>query len=203
MTNVHRLDATAVPQVVDVLHEAFFDYPVMRFVLGEDSVGYTESLRTLVNLFVMARVFRHETLLGIRSDETLIGTALVSRPGGPGAPPEFHELRERVWAELGEEAERRYAAFIEACDRFQVDGPHLHLNMIGVRREGQGAGLGRRLLNAVHEMSRVDPDSTGVTLTTEDPANVSLYRHFGYELVGEAVVGPKLTTWGFYRRDPT
>lgn len=199
--DVHRLEPSAVPEVVDVLHESFYDYPVMRFVLGPKP-EYAERLRTLIHFFVMARVFRQEVMLGVPGAAGLRGAALISRPDGP--PPEagFHELRTRVWEELGHDAEARYAAFGEACAPFQLDMPHLHLNMIGVRKEAQGTGVGRRLLAAVHDLSRADARSGGVTLTTEDPGNVSLYQHFGYEVVGETVVGPELTTWGFYRADP-
>ena len=41
----------------------------------------------------------------------------------------------------------------------------------------------------------------GVTLTTEDQANVSLYEHLGYEVVGQETVAPELRTWGFFRPD--
>lgn len=201
MNTVHALDPTAVPDVVDVLHESFFEYPVMRYVLGEDGPDYDERLRTLVRFFVMARVFRNEVLLGIRSLQALVGTALVSRPGGGEAPPEFYELREEVWSELGDDARARYGTFGAACAPFQLDAPHLHLNMIGVRRHNRGTGVSRHLIEAVHERSRQDPHSVGVTLTTEEPGNVGLYRHFGYEVVGEAAVAPGLTTWGFFRPD--
>ena len=199
---VQRLDAASAPHVVDVLRESFYDYPVMRFVLGRGTPDYPQRLATLVRLFVMARVYREETLLGIHADDELVATALVSRPGGAPPPPEFQALRAEVWKTLGGEAELRYGAFADACAPFQIEEPHLHLNMIGVRHRAKGAGLGRRLLDTVHDMSRSDPTSSGVTLTTEDPANVGLYRHFGYEIVGHAEVGPGLTSWGFYRRDP-
>jgi ribosomal protein S18 acetylase RimI-like enzyme len=199
---VQRLDATSAPEIVDVLHESFYDYPVMRFVLGPGTPRYAERLRTLVHFCVMARVLRNEVVLGVRSGQQLLATALISRPGGSGAPPELQALRTETWTALGGDAERRYSAFATACGPFQVAEPHLHLNMIGVRNGARGSGLARRLLDAVHAMSRTDPESTGVTLTTEDPSNVSLYKYFGYEVVGEAAVGPGLNSWGFYRTDP-
>lgn len=149
----------------------------------------------------MARVFRDEILLGIGDPANLGGAALVSRRGGPESPPDLGELRERVWAELGASARARYEAFSAASSRFQVDVPHIHLNMIGVRSRARGMGLGRRLIERVHVLSREDPASEGVTLTTEDEANVALYEHLGYELVGRATVAPELTTWGFFRPD--
>lgn len=71
--------------------------------------------------------------------------------------------------------------------------------MIGVRRSHLGQGLARQLLEAVHTMSQNDPISRGVTLTTEDFRNVSLYEHFGYESVGHVRIDAQLETWGFFR----
>ena len=198
---VVELGEDDVGEVVDVLCESFSDYPTMRFVLGPDSAHYEKQLRTLVHFFVMARVLRGELLLGIGADAGLNAAALVSRPDGSEAPPELGYLREKVWAELGTSARGRYEAFGDACSPFQVPVPHIHLNMIGVRRRAQGEGLGRLLIEHVHLLSRDDPESEGVTLTTEDSANVSLYEYLGYRVVGKAVVAPELTTWGFFRPD--
>ena len=198
---VFELGEDDVGAVVSVLCESFFDYPTMRFVLGPDPRYYENQLRTLVHFFVMARVLRGEVVLGIGGDEGLSAAALVSRPTGPEAPPELGDLREKVWAELGTSARGRYEAFGAASAPFQVAAPHLHLNMIGVRRRAQSEGLGRLLIEHVHELSKEDSESQGVTLTTEDPANVSLYEYLGYQIVGRVVVAPELTTWGFFRPD--
>jgi len=195
------LDDERASEVVDVLSEAFFDYPVMRFVIGPAAPDYPAALRRLVGLFVAARVLRQEPLLGIPGPAGLEAAAIVSRPGRGSAPEAFRALAEEVWDELGAAARARYDAFARACAPFQIDAPHLHLNMIGVRRSGQGSGLGRRLIDRVHEMSRSDEASVGVTLTTEDPANVPIYQHLGYEIVGHATVAPDLRTWGFFRPD--
>jgi len=195
------LDADATSQVVDVLCEAFSDYPVMRFVLGADNSRYEDELRALIGFFVTARLMRDEYVLGIGGRASLEAAAIVSRPAGPPSPPELAELRERLWARLGAPARARYESFSRACAPFQTDAPHLHLNMIGVRRRAMGRGLARKLLEHVHEMSAADPESRGVTLTTEDAANIPLYERFGYAMVGHAVVTPDLETWGFYRPD--
>jgi len=200
-------DAVVVPsrdfeEVVDVLCDAFEDYPVMRFVLG-DAGAYDRRLRRLVGFFVKAREVRGEMLLGVPGPDGLIAAAIVSNPHGPPAPPSFQALREAVWNELGAEPRKRYEAFGAACAPFLPAEPHLHLNMIGVRGSAQGHGLGRLLLGAVHDLSLRDSASSGVSLTTEDEANVALYQHFGYSVVGEAEVGPGLRSWSFFRADPT
>ena len=106
-----------------------------------------------------------------------------------------------VWSELGKAARERYEKLGEIWQQFTIPDSHYHLNMIGVSRSHNGSGLGRLLLDAVHELSRDEPNSIGVSLTTEDPANVSLYEYFGYEIVGSAMFSPSYETWSFFRRD--
>lgn len=198
---VSELGPSDVPDVVDVLAEAFHDYPVMRFVLDSEAGSYDARLRVLIHFFVMARVYRREPVLGIRGSNGLHAVALVSRSFGPKSPPEVGELRENVWEELGAPARARYEAFGQACADFDPGVPHLHLNMIGVREASQGQGVGGALISAVHALSVDDPTSCGVSLTTEDEGNVALYRHLGYEVIGEGHVHPSLTSWAFYRAD--
>jgi ribosomal protein S18 acetylase RimI-like enzyme len=193
--------ASEIEQVVEVLRDAFHDYPVMRYVIGLEGVEYERRLRTLIEFFLQARVSRNEPVLGIAEDEMIVAAALVSLPGSGPPPAALATHRERVWRQLGADARARYEAFGAATQPFAIERPHHHLNMIGVRRSYAGRGLARRLLEAVHEMSREDPGSCGVTLTTELWANVGLYEHFGYRVTGHARVSHMLDTWGMFRAD--
>ena len=104
-----------------------------------------------------------------------------------------------LWKELGAAERKRYEAYGDIAGRFDVKAPHHHLNMIGVRRTHAGRGLGRRLIEAVHELARSDAGSAGVSLSTETRANVELYEHLGYRLLGHARVSESLETWAFFR----
>lgn len=190
-----------VTAVVEVLCDSFRDYPVMRYILESETRDYDAALQTMIGFFVLARVFRREYLFGVPGADGLAAAAIVSRSDSAPPPPEFYELRQRVWTELGSEAEARYDIFGQAWALLQIDEPHIHLNMIGVRGSAQRRGLGRMLLDRVHQLSASDSSSRGVSLNTELEANVALYEHFGYKRVGETVVEPGLTTWAFYRPD--
>jgi len=111
------------------------------------------------------------------------------------------EQRESVWQQLGSEARARYEFLGEAWPKVEVTNPNLHLNMIGIRQGQAGRGLGGALLDAIHTMSARDPDSTGVSLTTETAANVPSYQHCGYHIVGHGQIVDGLETWGFFRPD--
>ena len=186
-------------EVVRVLCDAFADYPVMRYVLGE-SDEYAERLRTLIGFFHGARVLRHDAILGVSEDGKLRGVALCTLPDTT-APPELDELRERTWGALGADARARYEDCGRAWESIEDPEPNVHVNMVAVPVRHQGRGLGRALLERVHGMSRERADSVGVTLTTETERNVALYRHLGYRVIGQRTIAPGLETWGFFRPD--
>lgn len=198
-SEVMRLAASDVPAVVDVLAEAFHDYPVMRFVLGGEE-SYLTRLHSLIHFFVSARSLREEPLLGVAQDERLVAAATVSFPSSVVRPPALARAREAVWAELGAGVRARYEVCGKVWETFTAPEPHIHLNMIGVRPSAQGRGHARRLLDHVHGISLDTPGSQGVTLTTEDRRNLAFYERAGYEMMDHARVTPELETWWFFRR---
>jgi GNAT superfamily N-acetyltransferase len=127
--------------------------------------------------------------------------AIVSYPHRSESPAALGDLRETLWHELGADARIRYETCGNVWSAFAMEEPHVHVNMIGVRPAQQGRGLAKRLLTQVHQLSVDTPDSVGVTLTTEDPANVPFYTHLGYDVVGHAAITPDLETWGLLRRE--
>jgi GNAT superfamily N-acetyltransferase len=185
--------------VIGVLCDAFADYPIMRYVLG-DGGDYRARLRTLIGFFAGARFLRQDAIIGVSVDGELRGVALCSLPDRV-PPPEMDQLRERTWAALGAEAHARYDRCVEVWTPLGVAEPNVHLNMLAVPPRHQGQGLARPLLDRVHALSRERDDSRGVTLTTEVESNVELYRHVGYEVVGRGTIAPGVETWGMYRAD--
>ena len=81
MTNAPTLlDGRATADgVVRVLCEAFAEYPVMRYVLGQQG-AYPDRLRTLIGFFHYARVLRDDAILGISDGDGLVAVALCSLP---------------------------------------------------------------------------------------------------------------------------
>lgn len=182
-----------------VLCDAFFDYPVMRFVLGATG-RYPQRLRALIGFFVAARVLREDAMLGVVDDSgDLAAVALVTLPADHPPPATLADRREAVWRELGATERARYDAFGRATHQFGIQAPHHHLNMIGVRTSHLGRGHARTLLEHVHRLAEEDSDSAGVTLSTETQSNVPLYQHFGYRQLGYVEIGPTLASWAFYR----
>jgi len=205
---VEALGVDRLDEAVDVLCEAFFDYPVMRYVIGATGPEYARHLKSLIGFFTEARFLRRDLVLAVPEGSGLVAVANLNRPGSlpPTDPGRRREdpvegIRRRVWEQVGSQARERYEGYGRATARFDYPEPHFHLGMIGVRRGAAGRGHGRRLLEHIHGLSVAEAASRGVSLTTEDPGNVPLYQRFCYGIVGQEPVAGGLQTWGFFRPD--
>ena len=187
-----------VSRVVTVLCDAFYEYPVMRYVL-KDSDNYDKELNLLIHFFTMARILRKETIFGAFQKSELIAVALTSNPSNSLKIPQLIELRKQTWQKLGPGAKERYEKLGRIWMDLDKGVPNIHLNMLAVMTNVQGSGAGRKLLEQVHKLSKKDPESQGITLTTEDPEKVSFYEYMGYQQTGHAEVDEGLHTWNFFR----
>ncbi len=196
---VEEVSAQALGDVVDVFHDAFFDYPMMHFIIGAEDPDYELKLPLLLDFFCRARFLRRDIVLAARKEGAMIGAASLVRPESV-ASEELEIYRQRLWGKLGEEARSRYESFGEATDPLSVVESHYHLSLLGVRKSEAGKGVGRVLLDAVHLCSQSDPRSSGVSLTTETPENVALYEHVGYQAQGRVKLD-WVTSWTLFRPD--
>jgi len=188
-----------IAEVADVLCEAFYDYPVMRFVIGNED-DYDNRLRKLVTFFVAARALRKEPLLGVyNSENRLVAAAVVTLPGDIPQPEDLTRRREILWTELGSAEQVRYENYGKAAFSLLPSEPHHHLNMIGIRTSYKGRGLARQLITAVEELMLLYPSSSGVSLNTEVESNINFYLHLGYKLIGQTNVDKNIVTWGFFK----
>ncbi len=199
-----QLDRGRFSEAVEALSAAFHDYPVMRYILSDAGESYGTKLSLLVGYFTESRFARDYPVLGIEgaTDGRLVAVANINPPRSVPASAALEQRFEALEDELGRPAIARFQAFADAGTPLEPKESHYYLGMLGVVPEEQGRGHGRRLLETLHGMSVRDPDSTGVCLTTERAANVELYEHFGYRVVGRATTADgELESWTMFRPD--
>ncbi len=197
--SLRELSSTDVPEITDVVSDSFADYPVMKFVLEHERAGYDARLQRFCHFIAMSRVLRSEFTYGVSDPNGLQGVALVSLPNRSVKSQALEQLRDELWANLGDEARARYTTYTGAVEPFMPLEHHYHINVLAVRSDAQGRGYARALLEHVHSITQRDADSSGVSLTTEKETNVSLYQHFGYRVLGHTAVTSELMAWGFFR----
>lgn len=106
-------------------------------------------------------------------------------------PPDVHPDEDAIVAialdSTSEETQKDLFPIFEAMGAAHPDVPHWYLPMIGVETHMQGQGIGAALMR--HALERVDAERLPAYLESSNPRNISLYRRFGFELVGTIQIG--------------
>ena len=190
---IERLTRKEKNEAVEVLTSAFHDYPVMRFVLKTKGEEYATQLKALMEFYCEARLAKDRPVIGIRNEDALVAVALVDETSlKPWAEMQSELIR--LKSIIGEGAYSRLELYEKMSSRGEPATPHHFLGMIAVRPEYQGKGYARVLMDAVEQISVADSHSSGVCLSTEDPENVRLYEHFGYQVIAEIDI-EELHSW--------
>jgi hypothetical protein len=176
MSPVHIISPDRLDEIVDVLCDAFHDYPVMRYLVGAAHADYDVRLRRLIGFFAYRRGRMGAPYLGVSEGNELVAVAAFTLPVEPEIPADVVARRDALWRDLGDDARIRYDTYANTTKAFTIAAPHHHLNMIGVRHAHMGRGFARPLLDEMARRSREDANSASVSLTTELPQNVTLLR---------------------------
>jgi len=89
-------------------------------------------------------------------------------------------------------------AYMRATTQLRPNESHYYLICIGVAPESIGIGIGKKMLNTLHEIVDSDSSSIGIALDTENPNNIALYEHFGYTLTGTVKLD-EITIYSLFR----
>jgi ribosomal protein S18 acetylase RimI-like enzyme len=106
-------------------------------------------------------------------------------------PPTIHpdgEAFEKVFRDTAkpEHLDDLLATF-EKMDEWHPEEPHWYLPLIGVEPNAQRRGLGAALMH--HAIARSDRDGLPAYLESTNPRNISLYKRYGFEVMGEIQIG--------------
>lgn len=101
----------------------------------------------------------------------------------PGVKPDEEALDRIVRESLPQQRHPEAFALFEEMGANHPEEPHWYLPMIAVDTMRQNLGIGSRLMEAA--LRRVDKDGLPAYLESSNPRNISLYRRFGFEVVGE------------------
>lgn len=200
-SNVIRLGAQHVNQVVDALVSAFEQDPI-KIRLSADSGGRRKLLRWL-----LGGVVRYTLAAGeVFTDPDINGAACWLPPGRTdlhimdmirywGWPPRLFGaigIRQIIMAmEMEAVSKKQHAHW--------VPGQHWYLFLLGVSPKAQGQGIGRQLISPV--LARAQREHLPCYLETQTERNVRFYRQFGFEVVHcEHLHRLNLPIW-FMKRD--
>ena len=174
LSDYHRSIATLVT--------AFISDPFIRWIFP-DAKQYLHYFPQVLKYFA-GRAFDHES--AYRSED-FKAAALWLPPGvGPDEEAVASVMQEGVATELQGEV----FAILEQASASHPPVPHWYLPAIGVEPMFQGKGYASGLLAQGVEV--FDGAHVAAYLEATNPANIPLYRRFGFEVVGEIQAGSSL-----------
>ncbi|MFB6836137.1 GNAT family N-acetyltransferase [Streptomyces sp. NPDC056361] len=166
------------------LAAAFFREPAISWICGD-----SQTVRTF---WFDATLRAHATLPGslryalTTTDGQPVASAILTPPGATPTAATRAAWAARTLLRCGPRALGRTLRYLRHAEAATPAGTWT-LEFIGVRPDIAGRGAGRFLLDHVLATT---PAPAGFFLTTADPANVPLYRRFGFADLRRTPVGP-------------
>jgi ribosomal protein S18 acetylase RimI-like enzyme len=175
-----------IERAISVLVLAFSTDPVARWTYP-DPDQYLASSPAFVRAFG-GRAFEQDTA---RCADDYAGVALWLPPG---IVPDEVALAATMPA--GRESEM--AVVFESMAAYHPNEPHWYLPLIGVDPLYRGKGRGGALLGDAVRL--FDRDRVAAYLESTNPANIPLYRRYGFEVLGTVQVGTSPPLFPMLRR---
>ena len=194
---VRKATAADVPGMARALGRAFYDDPVMAWMLPEErrrrrleSLGFVQWLK---------RIYMPKG--EVYTDGALAGGALWAPPGKWRMPIRLQARMGPMFIRLvGARRTPLILKGLAVLDKNHPDDqPHYYLGVLGTDPDHQGKGVGSALMQPILE--RCDTEGLGAYLESSKESNVPFYRRHGFEVTGQVHMpdGPPL--WPMWR-DP-
>jgi GNAT superfamily N-acetyltransferase len=180
------------PTLDGVLADAFLDDPINVHLVPD------EARRDVALRRGMGHVLRHTYVPngGAWTTDELEGVAMWGKPDDP-KPSALEQLRElpAFAAAFGRRLPRAMRAF-GTVEKRRPSEPHWFLDLLAVRRDRQGRGIGSALVNAgLTQAGRTDAPAF---LVTSNDRNVPFYERLGFDVIEEYTIGP-VRVWSMLR----
>ncbi|MDX2076191.1 MAG: GNAT family N-acetyltransferase [bacterium] len=200
----NKLSLDKILQVVDVQARAFQDDPLWVYLIPNPEKRAKMLKRFFVPVFDVAIRSGQAYSFG----DPIAGVCVWSMPSDnpsfsvvlPAIPRFFGLLVSPFILQFGK-ALPIFSKF-GAMKKQYATKPYYYLNTISVAPEAQGRGVASKLIKPF--LTKADEEGANVYTETITPENVSLYVHYGFEVMEEyPVPNTDLRLWSFYRRAKT
>ena len=173
------IDQRDMPAVADALSDAFYDDPVMSWILAEES----SRRRRLAGMFSVLMRAHYVPMSTAWTTPDHAGAALWASPGRAVVPlPTMVRNSPSLVRALG----RRTLTALRALthvERLHPKEPHWYLGVLGTRTAQQGTGIGSTLMGPALRIC--DEQALPAYLESSKHSNIAFYERHGFKLTGE------------------
>jgi ribosomal protein S18 acetylase RimI-like enzyme len=200
-TGFRQLNLIELDQSVEVISQAFIDDPLCVYMLPNKRTRL-ETLRKFFHLYATIYLRNGK---GYGVGDPLKGVAFWLEPGGAEVSLSIGSLGLFLPVmfthyPIGYLRARQIIKQTELMHKQYASAAHFYLDNLAVLPSVQGQGFASQLVRPILELA--DAQQVVAYTDTVTPANVSLYRHFGFQVMEEhPVEHTEITVWAL-RRSP-
>ena len=170
-------------QATDVLSRAFGGDPMVSYVMGDHDGKNDPRVRLFFSFSCDIRLVLGWPLLGVEEKGELLAEMALTPPGANQWASSLDDSYAELKRLMGPGPSAWFDSYGTWVEAQRPSALHYYVGVLGTDMADQGQGCHvRMLLERVQSMSEADPASTGVGLDTDSEHNVSMYKHFGYEI---------------------
>lgn len=177
---ISTINSEDTDKTLATLTAAFIADPLFRWVYP-NAENYLEAFPQLIRAYCASGITN-----GTAFSDPAFGGACIWL--SPGNDPDDEAAGAVCEATIQPDRLADFVGIMEEMDRYHPhDEPIWYLPVIGVDAAGQGKGLGSALMK--HALQICDEQETRAYLESSNPANISLYERYGFEILGRIEVG--------------
>lgn len=177
-------------QARSLLYLSYKDEPTFKYLLDAHRPGYAQRIRATIRELIRLNTDRGQSIFGVLSEQgKLLGVAFVSPPELKNQIAKHWLWRLKMTLTAGFEGTRRFVQyFTEVQESLPLQG-HRMVSLIGIHPEYQKQGLGKMLLEHIHQLTEEDSESVGLFLDTGNNRYLEFYKKLGYQVYAELPLG--------------
>ncbi len=197
MNGPRRVSEEEYGKVVEILSEAFFEDPMIKYVFKDRE---RKEIRRLYG--VMTKAYAPSSDIYFDSEEPNGMIQWIDSEKEPGV---MAWLRSGAMRMIGSPVSSLFRLMKTGMEIFKTQKEcmkehNLHLILLAVLPRKKGMGIGKKLMNLYIQ----EADSRGLPcyLETQNPSNLGYYESFGFSVVKEIEISPELRSWSMVRPIP-
>ncbi|AJQ95867.1 acetyltransferase [Gynuella sunshinyii YC6258] len=188
---VVTLDRSISRQARSLLYHCYRHEPTFQLLLQHQSPGYKQRIRATIRELIKLHFDRNETVFGVVDEvhDHLAGIAFVSDIELKMDLSDQFMWRLKMFLTTGYECTKGFIQYLTEVQQAIPSKHHRMVNLIGVHPDYQRLGLGRMLMDSIHEYCAKDENSIGIFLDTGNRRYSDFYKSMGYKVFKTVKVG--------------
>ena len=201
MDDIVRLNKSHIVPAAETLTDAFQDYPLFAYFFP-NHMGREKKLPHVFRWFVNHGVLHGEAYA---TSPKLEGVS-IWLPSNKVEVSAWRMVQSGIFSimlKAGVGSIRRMLRFGEYSDamhRRNAPPRHRYFQLLGVDPDIRGKGYASALIKPI--LAKLDEEQLPCYLETHEPENVSIFQHYGFEVVEEGIIpNSEVTQWAMLRKN--